>query len=508
MISLRDKIINHFKKREYETVLTDFEKKAFLFENDDEILCIVALAYSCLKKYDQAISYFIKAFKISDKVEYKYNLAKTYAYANQVESAKETYKQIISDKEDHLPSLINLSDLLIKDGEYDAALNTLQKHISENEENTLINYNYALALSQSRKFAEAIKHYNKVIEIEPLNRDALYNMANCYYMIAQFDQAIDIYQKIVSEHPEDHEAKFNLGISFFMVGDHAKGLELYESRHKLNNHSSPNLNLRGKSLLNNLNVEKNSPILIIYEQGFGDTINFSYLLNELNNMFSNIQVLVQNELYDLFKQSFKNNFITDINKICNYDYYIFTSSLPLFFFKQNLTLQSKPPFLKTSDEYQQKWRSHLVDRDRRKIGISWRSKNRNMIHRDIDYHNFLHALPESNDYYCLQKDVSPDEIEFMKNRDNFFDFSNKLNNFHDTASLCLCMDEIISIDTVTAHLSLGLGLKTTLLLSRVPDWRWGFMGNNSIWYPKIEILRQTQLDNWNHVIDEVCEYLK
>ena len=38
MISLRDKIINHFKKREYETVLTDFEKKAFLFENDDEIL--------------------------------------------------------------------------------------------------------------------------------------------------------------------------------------------------------------------------------------------------------------------------------------------------------------------------------------------------------------------------------------------------------------------------------------------------------------------------------------
>ena len=69
------------------------------------------------------------------------------------------------------------------------------------------------------------------------------------------------------------------------------------------------------------------------------------------------------------------------------------------------------------------------------------------------------------------------------------------------------MDEIISVDTVTAHLSLGLGLKTTLLLSRVPDWEM-FMGNNSIWYPKIEILRQTQLDNWNHVIDEVCEYLK
>ena len=40
------------------------------------------------------------------------------------------------------------------------------------------------------------------------------------------------------------------------------------------------------------------------------------------------------------------------------------------------------------------------------------------------------------DYYCLQKDVSPDEIEFMKNRDNFFDFSNKLNNFHDNLHRC------------------------------------------------------------------------
>ena len=38
----------------------------------------------------------------------------------------------------------------------------------------------------------------------------------------------------------------------------------------------------------------------------------------------------------------------------------------------------------------------------------------------------------------------------------------------------LCMDEIVTIDTVIAHLSLGLGMKTTLMLSHVPDWRWGF----------------------------------
>jgi len=508
MMSLRDSIINHFKKSEYDIVLSEFEKGALFFENDDEILCIVALAHSYLKEHDNAISYFIKAFEISGKIEYKYNLAKAYVFSNQVVSAIETYNQILSRKEDHLPSLINLSDLLIKHGQFDKALSTLQKHISVNKENTLINYNYALALSQSRKFTDAIKHYNRVIEKEPLNRDALYNMANCYYALAQFDLAINIYQKIVSEHPEDHEAKFNLGISFFMVGDHEKGLELYESRHKLNNHYNPNLNLRGKSLLNNLNVDKNSSILIIHEQGFGDTINFSYLLNDLNNMFSNVQVLIQNELYDLFKQSFKNNFITDINEIVDYDYYMFTSSLPLFFLKQKLNIQSKPPFLKTSDEYKKKWKSQLVDRGKRKIGISWRSINKNMIHRDIDSHEFLQALPESNDYYCLQKDVSPNEAVFMKNRNNFFNFSNKLNNFHDTASLCLCMDEIISIDTVTAHLSLGLGLKTTLLLSHVPDWRWGFGGTNSIWYPKLEILRQTELDNWTYVIEKVSEYLK
>ena len=36
MMSLRDSIINHFKKSEYDIVLSEFEKKALFFENDEK----------------------------------------------------------------------------------------------------------------------------------------------------------------------------------------------------------------------------------------------------------------------------------------------------------------------------------------------------------------------------------------------------------------------------------------------------------------------------------------
>lgn len=507
-MSARDKLINLFKSNQHALVINEYKKVSSIFDNDDQILCIIALSYSHLKKYDDAATNFLKAYSLTGNIDYKYNLALSYSHANDYNLAIETYEQIISQHENHLSTLINLSDLYIGNKSYSSAIKLLRDKVQLYTDNISIAFNYALALSGNRKFNKSIELYNKILDLKPDYRDALYNLANCYREIAKFDIAIKIYKKLIDRNCNDYESKFNLGVCYFMIDDYKNGLKLYESRYNLAIHSNPNIHLSGKSLLSDSSFNKNSSIVIIHEQGFGDTINFSYFLNEIKNIFNKVQVLIQPELHQLFCQSFNCDFYVDGNKLNEYDYYIFSCSLPIFFSQKGLSLQSRQPFLTVSKSKQDKWKSLIGNTGKRKIGISWTSQKETLVHRSIDYYEFLQCLPSTNDYYCLHKVISHDEDEFIKSKSNFFQFCDKLTDFHDTAALCQCLDEIVTIDTSVAHLCLGLGLKTTLLLSHVPDWRWGYNRDDSIWYPKIQIFRQNKPDDWSQVLDRVYNLLK
>ena len=63
-MSSRDNLINHFRSGEYQLVISDFEKVSSLFKNDADILNIIALSYSHLKKYNDAISNFFSDTRV------------------------------------------------------------------------------------------------------------------------------------------------------------------------------------------------------------------------------------------------------------------------------------------------------------------------------------------------------------------------------------------------------------------------------------------------------------
>ena len=69
------------------------------------------------------------------------------------------------------------------------------------------------------------------------------------------------------------------------------------------------------------------------------------------------------------------------------------------------------------------------------------------------------------------------------------------------------MDQVISVDTVLAHLAGTMTIPTTLLLPKIPDWRWGLSGNKTDWYPSIYILRQNSIDCWDKVFESLAFHL-
>ena len=62
------------------------------------------------------------------------------------------------------------------------------------------------------------------------------------------------------------------------------------------------------------------------------------------------------------------------------------------------------------------------------------------------------------------------------------------------------LDHVVTADTSVAHLAGALGVPTTLLLGKVPDWRWLREGDTTPWYPNMKLVRQDKMGTWKEVI--------
>ncbi len=82
-----------------------------------------------------------------------------------------------------------------------------------------------------------------------------------------------------------------------------------------------------------------------------------------------------------------------------------------------------------------------------------------------------------------------------------------IRDFADTAAVMAQCDQIVSVDTVTAHLAAALGVPTLICLRHRPDWRWGTPANPTHWYRHARLLFQDESRRWEPVIHAVAEHL-
>jgi hypothetical protein len=68
----------------------------------------------------------------------------------------------------------------------------------------------------------------------------------------------------------------------------------------------------------------------------------------------------------------------------------------------------------------------------------------------------------------------------------------------------------MTTSNVTAHIAGSLGKETFLLLPHFYGvlWYWHKEDDKSLWYPSIEIFRQTSEDDWTDPIENIAKRLK
>jgi hypothetical protein len=169
-------------------------------------------------------------------------------------------------------------------------------------------------------------------------------------------------------------------------------------------------------------------------------------------------------------------------------------------------------YLNVSDplvKYWENWmeRNGMAGSDRKRIGIAWQGnpKYHADVYRSLPLETFRpFAEDDTLQLISLQfghGSEQLDQVDFggsIKRLPGDSDTSGGA--FTDTAAVMKNLDHVVTADTSLAHLAGALGVSTTVLLGKVPDWRWLREGHTTPWYPTLRLVRQQRMGNWNDVV--------
>ena len=235
---------------------------------------------------------------------------------------------------------------------------------------------------------KSINYYGLSIKIQNNNREAYCNMGTAYLCKNEFGLSKEIFEKGLKVLPNNENILLAYSQLLFAIKDTKKAFEAFESRKKT---------IQYVSILQNLKMPEwtgedlnNKSILILSEQGIGDTIQFSRYLFELQNKFSvKIIFKVRKQLQYLFK-NFKFQVIGPLDKIPETDYYQCLMSLPSIFYKLESKLVPNYNYFKRNEKLINFWGNKIEKLKGYKVGLCWQGDpgyGRDFM-RSIPLHNF------------------------------------------------------------------------------------------------------------------------
>ena len=355
---------------------------------------------------------------------------------------------------------------------------------------------------------EALTAYDKVLALKPDLPEAWYSRGNVFFDLNRDDEALENFGKAIDLRAENAEALLHKSLVKLSLGDFEEGWALYEWRWKSKFFASP-VRFSQKPWLGDTDIAGKT-VLVHSEQGFGDIVQFYRYLAELKKLDCKIIFETPAPLIPLFAAQ-KNNvqIITWGATHPHFDVHCPLMSLPHAFKTTLQTIPASIPYLFSSPEKLDRWRTKLGKKGKPRVGLAWSGNPRNPdTRRNIPLELLLPKMSTGIEWHSLQKDIREDDRSSLKSNPAIIDYTASLNDFSDTAALIAELDLVISVDTVVAHLAGALGKPVWILLPFHPDFRWLRGRTDSPWYPTAHLFRQTHNGDWGDVIDQVSRELQ
>ena len=328
--------------------------------------------------------------------------------------------------------------------------------------------NLGAVLLELNRPEEALACYQTATKLRPDSVDVHKNLGIALGKIGRHEDSIRAYDRVIALDPESGDGRYNRAMMKLLIGNYLEGFAEYEWRWHCRGFARPNFTQplwKGESIAG-------KTILLIPEQGLGDTIQFIRFAPKVKALGATVIFWCYTDLSNLFEAFPGIDVLVPGDKsLPSFDVYVPLINLPVIF---RTCLEDVPeihpvPYLKAHPDLVERWRDRLGPRAAQRasrVGIFWQGNptNGHDRFRSVRLEAFLPlaAVPGVK-LISFQKDHGVEQIAPLAGRIPMLDFRDST-RFEDTAALMSLMDLVVTIDSAPVHLAGALGVPTWLAL--------------------------------------------
>jgi tetratricopeptide (TPR) repeat protein len=469
------------------------------------------------------------------------NLAAVCGKTKRESEGIELLQMALLHKPDFFEGWLSLGSALLQAGENQAALNAFQKALRTGSNSPELMFQLGRHLRQQGDLTNAATAYQRAAELKPDQPEAYYNLGNLYDDCGKYRQAIESFQKAIALksdfipalsnlaltykrsgkidmalkyftralelEPGTPEIRWNLGITLLLNEDYEEGWAQYESRFLASDPVQLDALPTGSLWDGNVSTIAGEQILLVSEQGLGDSLQFIRYADYLRRLGLKVLLCAPTKLHSIIRSS---GLVAELYSPAEIASLAPCKWIALLSVPRVLGVTPKRPlitgpYIHPSKERVVHWKERLRNGTEPIVGINWQgnpaSEQIDLKGRSLSLSLFAPLVFNTNvSLVSLQKGPGSEQLEECGFRDRFVSCQGEVDkawDFEDAAAIIANCDLVISCDTAVAHLAGAMGARTWLLLHKVPDWRWGLHGRTTFWYPSVRLFRQQQSEHWD-----------
>ncbi len=425
------------------------------------------------------------------------------------------FRQALSLDGNSRMAVIHLANALKDHGKFRESVEVYRHYLQFDPDSADAHNNLGIAYGEQDCVEQAISCFRKALELNPNFPEAHNNLGNALIVQGNLEEAIGYLRQALVLKPDYGDAHFNLSVVLLAVGNYAEGFQKYGYRWTRKDVKKPVLSQpewTGETI-----TEKT--ILLLAEQGLGDTIQFVRFANQVKQRGAHVLFNCPKSLVSLLSEiPGVDRVICEGDPLPHFNVYAPLMSLPGIL---DISLEDVPsvlpvPYLHAPQAYLDYWREQLGERGpgELRVGIAWQGNpiHTGDRHRSIPLRSFipLASVPGIR-LFSFQKTHGVEQISALSDQLSLecfpHDPGRESDPFLDSAALMSLMDVIVTIDSAPAHLAGALGVPTWLACSFKAEWRWLTEREDSPWYPSVRIFRQSKLNVWDDVFERISKAL-
>jgi Flp pilus assembly protein TadD len=385
-----------------------------------------------------------------------------------------------------------------------------------------------VAISNRGDFEGAMEPLLSAFALRPDSVEAVQYLGMNLARRGSWAEAIGYYERALRRHPDDAGLHRSLGFALLASGDFARGWLEHEWRLKCRGHRGCRVN---RPIWDGAEFPGRT-ILLHFEQGFGDTLQFIRFARTVKSRGGRVAVLCRRPLVGLLARCEGVDLAFDGAEGFEPECHIQAPlmSLPAILGTTLETIPADVPYLFPDPVRVEHWRE-VLDRLRRPghadgtaargdlsvgratlVGIAWQGEPK---HASDRWRSFplarfepLAAIPGVR-LVSLQVGAGSEQVGELAGRFPVVELPGRGDpDFDETAAIVAQLDLVIAPDTAVAHLAGGLGVPVWVPLSSATDWRWLAGRDDSPWYPTLRLFRQARPDDWEGVFQRMTDALR